>query len=64
MPCYYTGTAEGDALLSTNEALTLTTRVACEMAKLLTVEQKAKLSAKALIWIKRHGKTDAKRKAR
>jgi len=55
MPCYYTGSAEGDRALAAQEAkeelqriITATAQVACEIGKLLTPAQRAKLSRKTI----------------
>ena len=67
MPCYYTGSAEGDRALAAQEAkeelqriITATAQVACEIGKLLTPAQRAKLSRKTMAWLTRHEKIDAK----
>ncbi len=71
MPCTYTGSLEGDKILNLTEyankketALTETTQAACEIAKLLTNEQRKKLSTKTLKWIIKHKAIDAKKKKR
>lgn len=71
MPCTYTGSLEGDRIMSLEEglgkastALTATTQAACEMAKLLTPAQFAKLSSNTKKWIEDHKKVDAKRKGK
>ena len=65
MPCYATGTAEGDANLRAHDAqdaATKATRAACEMAKVLTARQRFKLSDATREWIAEHAKSDAKAK--
>ena len=65
MPCFYTGSAEGDAQLAAQEAreeLTEVTRVACELAKLATPKKFVKLSEKTQDWVLEHRKTDKKNK--
>lgn len=67
MPCYYTGSAEGDAEYDATlarKAATAATRAACEMAKLLTKRQWAQLTPATQEWIYIHEKMDATRKDR
>ena len=70
MPCYYTGSAEGDAQLAADEArreLTRVTRVACELWELVESipmlhHNLQVLSGPTLRWIRQHQKIDKKRR--
>lgn len=66
MPCYMTGSAEGDARLSAEEAegrASKATRAACEMARLLKgTALFQRLSPKTLEWVKEHAKIDRERR--
>lgn len=65
MPCFYTGSAEGDARLLVEEAnskLTMVTQLLC--AVLETMEKRGQVIPQgALEWWKEHKKIDAKRRA-
>lgn len=67
MPCYATGSAEGDARLTAEEqysAATEATRAACEMAKLLRSKGPksfSKLSLQTRAWVEKHDKIDEER---
>lgn len=66
MPCYVTGSAQGDAELARDEAYddaNKATRAACEMAKILKpMAQFNRLSKSTQDWIKEHEKIDRQRK--
>lgn len=77
MPCFATGSEEGDLRLSMSESaatnektvkkLTAATRVACELAELLTSSIGARALAKMVsvdttVWIKKHRTQDDKKK--
>lgn len=67
MPCFATGSAEGDALLSAAESdreATAATRAACEMLRELRSFRPSinNLSKSTMDWIKRHEEIDRKRK--
>lgn len=65
MPCYATGSREGDAELSAREAqqeALEATRAACEMmAKLKENDLLSELSKQTRAWIKKHVEIDRKR---
>lgn len=65
MPCYATGSAEGDANLKASEAweaATVVTRVACELAKAVSKTKLSKMSESTRDWVKDHNLIDKKRK--
>jgi hypothetical protein len=68
MPCYATGTAEGDARLMAQEAheqLTITTRVACELNRLLKdfyPDYLNHCSLETRLWIRVHEQVDIDRR--
>lgn len=68
MPCYYTGSAEGDARLAAREAhekLTSMTEIACQaMAALESLDELKLMSAEANEWWQEHKAIDALRKSR
>lgn len=65
MPCYATGSAEGDARLAAKEAngkLTETTRLLCEACRLLEQNNIIDAASRKLIrWWIAHKKTDKER---
>jgi hypothetical protein len=69
MPCYATGSAEGDAALDAREArqeLTRVTRIACELAEAIRGSGQAfwfdRLSKETQMWIREHDKIDKQRR--
>lgn len=58
MPCFVTGSAEGDRALSLETDVVQLTRYLCEMKKLLTDEQRLKLSSNLRYWITNHNRVD------
>lgn len=64
MPCYATGSREGDAELSAREAqqeALEATRAACEMMAKLKENDLSGLSKQTRAWIKKHVEIDRKR---
>jgi len=70
MPCYYTGSAEGDALLAADESINKArldrlklTRLLCDICKTLDECNGSFLMSKELkSWWKKHSKQDKKAK--
>jgi hypothetical protein len=69
MPCYATGSAEGDLRLAmeenakeTAEKITMLTRVACELSEGAAPSKLKKMSKLTQIWVKKHQKIDKKNK--
>lgn len=69
MPCYYTGSREGDLALAaqeTREALTKVTRVACELLSLMPGYGDGawdEISPEVIAWCKEHQRKDRQRRA-
>lgn len=64
MPCYITGSAEGDARLSEQEArreLEVVTRVACELAEFASGFKRA-FSKETTAWMADHARIDRARR--
>jgi hypothetical protein len=67
MPCYYTGTAEGDAKLQRNEAnkaLTKVTRLLCRLCRHHDKYSLLDMPPEVRKWWKKHQMIDNKRKAK
>jgi hypothetical protein len=65
MPCYVTGSAEGDARMAADDAraeATHVTRMLCEVMATLSEAQIKKLSPDLKKWWKRHGEMDQRRR--